>query len=280
MSLTGHPRSVRARRETLTATPHPQWATRMLERLRPDWNAVLESEVFAATRPGAFPVEIWSRILFEFFCVVESFPKYMGVTLAKTTFGQSPKDELARTWLIGNIRVEARHVEWYIDWAAGHGIGRGELIGHRPNAAVGALDSWLWSVAYRGSLAEAVGAINYAIEGTTGEWTRRVLPVFTEHYDHDKTTLAWIVNHAEYDDKHPVQALEIVKNALSADGVPPPSQIARTEDAIRRTLRLFRAGLDSCARGRGGPLPDGLASQRDPGPGSARRLTGIESRHR
>lgn len=254
MTLTDHtsPRSTRTparRRETLTATPHPEWTTRMLERLRPDWNAVLESEVFNQTRPGALPEEIWGRILLEFFCVVESFPKYMGVTLAKTTFGQTPKDELARTWLIGNIRVEARHVEWYLDWAAGHGISRERLTTHRAHAAVGALDSWLWSAAYRGSLAEAVGAINYAIEGTTGEWARQVLPVFKEHYDHDRTTLAWMVNHAEYDDKHPVQALEIVKNSLSADGAPAQSQVRRTEEAIRRSLLLFRAGLDSCVSG-------------------------------
>lgn len=251
MTLTDHTshRSTRTsarRRETLTATPHPEWTTQMLKRLRPDWNEVLESDVFTTTKPGALPENTWSRILLEFFCVVESFPKYMGVTLAKTTFGQSPKDELARTWLIGNIRVEARHVEWYIDWAAGHGISREELTGYRPHAAVGALDSWLWSVAYRGSLAEAVGAINYAIEGTTGEWTRQVLPVFAEHYNHDKTTLAWMVNHAEYDDKHPVQALEIVKNSLSAHGEPSASEVRTTEEAIRRSLHLYRAGLDSC----------------------------------
>lgn len=246
--MTPSVRTSARRRETLTVTPHPEWATGMLERLRPDWNAVLESEVFAATRPGVLPATIWRRILLEFFCVVEAFPKYMGVTLAKTTFGQSPKDELARSWLIGNIRVEARHVEWYLDWAAGHGIDRAELTAYRPHAAVGALDSWLWSVAYRGSLAESVGAINYAIEGTTGEWTRRVLPVFAEHYEHDRPTLAWLVNHADYDDKHPVQALEIVKNTLSADGEPPRSQVRRTEEAIRRSLHLYRAGLDSCAR--------------------------------
>jgi pyrroloquinoline quinone (PQQ) biosynthesis protein C len=244
-STSAAPRQGR-RREALAATAHPAWAMQMLERLRPAWDSVLNSEVFSSTRPGALPSKMWRRVLLEFFCVVEAFPKYMGVTLAKTTFGQSPKDELARSWLIGNIAVEARHAEWYIDWAAGHRISRAEIAGHRPAAAVGALDAWLWSVAYRGSLAEAVGAVNYAIEGTTGEWTRRVLPAFAEHYDHDETALAWLVNHAEYDDKHPVQALEIVKNSLCADGEPTASEVQRTEDTIRRTLELFRAGFDAC----------------------------------
>ena len=234
------------RREKLVATAHPGWVVGMLERLRPDWAAVADSELFVSTRPGALPEEAWRRVVLEFFCVVESFPKYMGITLAKTTFGRYAKDELARNWLIGNIRIEARHAEWYIDWAAAHGISRGELLGHRPHAAVAGLDAWLWSVAQRGSLAEAIGAINYAIEGTTGEWTRLVLPAFGARYDHDKRSLAWLANHAEYDDEHPVQALEIVKDYLGRDGEPAASEVARTEDAIRRSLELFKYGFDDC----------------------------------
>jgi pyrroloquinoline quinone (PQQ) biosynthesis protein C len=241
------PRS--ARRDRLAATPHPPWAAEMLERLRPAWGGVLDSPLFTSTQPGALPEDAWRRTILEFFCVVESFPKYMGLTLAKTTFGRSPRDELARTWLIGNIKVEARHAEWYLDWGAGHGISRAEITGYRPHAAVAGLDAWLWAVAYRGTLAEAVGAINYAIEGTTGEWTRHVLPAFTERYDHDKTALTWLANHAEYDDEHPVQALEIVKNALSADGEPAAELVGRTESAIQRSLELFRAGFDYCFTG-------------------------------
>lgn len=243
------PASGSPRRERLAATPHLAWTTQMLNRLRPAWDGVLDSRLFASTQPGALSEEAWRRTILEFFCVVESFPKYMGVTLAKTTFGQSPKDELARSWLIGNIKVEARHAEWYIDWAAAHGISPQELTGYRPHAAVAGLDAWLWSVAYRGTLAEAVGAINYAIEGTTGEWTRHVLPAFTERYNHDKAALAWLANHAEYDDEHPIQALEIVKNALSADGEPAPSLVARAESAIGRSLEMFRAGFDYCYTG-------------------------------
>jgi hypothetical protein len=47
--------------------------------------------------------------------------------------------------------------------------------GRRPGAEVGALYQFLWSIAYRGSLSEAFGAINHAIEGVTGEWSRLVL---------------------------------------------------------------------------------------------------------
>jgi len=231
------------RRDALAATENPAWAARMLDRLAPDWDAVPDCRLFAGTTPGSLDETVWRRVICEFFCVVEAFPKYMGITLAKTTYGREPKDELARAWLIGNIKVEARHVEWYVDWARGHGLSRKELVEYRPRAAAG-LDAWLWSVAYRGNLAEAVGAINYAIEGTTGEWTRQVLPAFAEFFDGEKTSLAWLRNHAVYDDEHPIQALEIVKNALTGGGEPAPAQVGRVEDAIRCSLKLFRAGFD------------------------------------
>lgn len=233
------------RREALVGTPHPTWAEEMIERLRPAWRAVSECPLFTATRPGQLPEEWWRRVVCEFFCVVEAFPKYMGITLAKTTFGREPKDELARNWLIGNIRVEARHAEWFLDWAASLGVSREEMISHRPHSAVAGLDSWLWSVAYRGSLAEAVAAINYAIEGPTGEWTRLVLPAFQDSHGEDSLAMAWLVNHAEYDDKHPVQAFEIVKNALGGEHAE-PRPVQQVEAAIRRSLELFRTGFDYC----------------------------------
>jgi pyrroloquinoline quinone (PQQ) biosynthesis protein C len=219
----------------------------MIERLRPDWDAVHDSPVFDMSAPDAAHGPAWRAVILEHFCIIENFPKYMGLELAKTTYGLSPKDYLARSWLIGNIRIEARHVEWFIDWATGHGLTRDELCAHNPAPAAAALDSWLWSVAHRGTLAESIGAINYAIEGTTGEWCRNVLPAFREAYADDKATLAWLAGHAEYDDKHPVQAFEIVKNALSADGGPSREQVQRVEYAIRRSLHLLRATLDACA---------------------------------
>src|SRR5258707_10837478 len=119
-SRTQHHRSVK---RELAESPHPTWAQTMIDSLRPDWSAVLDAEVFTATATGEFPEEAWRRVLLDFFCVVEAFPKYMGVYLAKTTFGQTPGDYLARDWLIGNIRTEALHAQWYADWAVAHGIG-------------------------------------------------------------------------------------------------------------------------------------------------------------
>lgn len=130
-------------RESLSATPNPAWATEMIERLRPDWDAVHDSPVFDMSAPDAAHGPAWRAVILEHFCIIENFPKYMGLELAKTTYGLSPKDYLARSWLIGNIRIEARHVEWFIDWATGHGLTRDELCAHNPAPAAAALDSWL-----------------------------------------------------------------------------------------------------------------------------------------
>jgi pyrroloquinoline quinone (PQQ) biosynthesis protein C len=237
-SRTQHHRAVKSE---LTETPHPAWALTMVDALRPDWSAVLEAPLIVATAEGDFPEKAWRRMLLEFFCVVEAFPKYMGVYLAKTTFGQTPGDYLARDWLIGNIRTEALHAQWYADWAAAHGIGYDELVSHRPGPEVGALYEYLWSVCYRGTLAEAFGAINYAIEGTTGEWTQRVLPAFRKFYPDDTSALRWLVEHAEYDDAHPREAFELIKITVGDE-----AEWKKVESAARRSLELFRRGIDAC----------------------------------
>jgi len=236
-SRTQHHRTIK---RELTETPHPDWALTMVNALRPDWSAVLEAPLFTRTAAGEFSDRAWRQVILDFFCVVEAFPKYMGVYLAKTTFGQTPGDYLARDWLIGNIRTEALHAQWYADWAAGHGIGYDELVSHRPCPEVAALYEYLWSVSYRGTLAEAFGAVNYAIEGTTGEWTRLVLPAFRERYGDDTQALLWLTEHAEYDDAHPREAFELIKITLRNE-----SERAAVESATRRSLELFRRGFDA-----------------------------------
>src|SRR3569833_2930936 len=128
-SRTQHHRTIK---RELTESPLPDWALTMVNALRPDWSAVLEAPLFTRTAAGEFSDRAWRQVILDFFCVVEAFPKYMGDYLAKTTFGQTPGDYLARDWLIGNIRTEALHAQWYADWAAGHGSGYDELGSHRP----------------------------------------------------------------------------------------------------------------------------------------------------
>jgi pyrroloquinoline quinone (PQQ) biosynthesis protein C len=98
-------------------------------------------------------------------------------------------------------------------------------------------------VAYRGSLAEAFAAINYAIEGTTGEWTRLVMPAFKERFGDGGHALMWLAEHAEYDDAHPREALELIKITVQGE-----EERQRVEEATRLSLQLFRRGFDACHR--------------------------------
>jgi pyrroloquinoline quinone (PQQ) biosynthesis protein C len=239
-SRTQHHRTIKSE---LTESVHPAWVESMIANLKPDWNGVCESPLFEATVQGPLPEQSWRYVVLEFFGVVESFPKYMGVTLGKTTFGRRPGDILARDWLIGNIRTEALHAQWFIDWAVGLGVTYDEMVSHRPGPEVAALQEYLWSMAYRGSLAEAFAAINYAIEGTTGEWTRLVIPAFKERFGDDKSALMWLIEHAEYDDAHPREALELIKITVQGE-----EERQRVEEITRLSLQLFRSGFDACHR--------------------------------
>lgn len=227
----------------LAQTPHPAWVADLLTAQEPLWARVVNCRLFTTTVTGPFSEELWRRSIAEFWCVIEAFPKYMGLTLAKTTFGRSQRDYLAREWLIGNIAVESMHAAWYLDWAAAHGIPEAELLAHRPSPEVAALHEWLFSVAHRGSLAQAIGAINYAVEGTTGAWTKLICPVFAARYDgrpDAHRALAWLKAHAKYDDLHPVEALEIVKLAARPD-----EHVAIASD-IQRSLELIARGFEWC----------------------------------
>ncbi|MCW2885689.1 MAG: hypothetical protein QOE54_569 [Streptosporangiaceae bacterium] len=239
-SRTHHHRAIKSE---LAESVHPAWVESMIANIKPEWTGVLESPLFEATVQGPFPERSWRHVLLEFFGVVESFPKYMGVTLGKTTFGRRPGDVLARDWLIGNIRTEALHAQWYIDWAIGLGITYDEIVSHRPGPEVAALREYLWSMAYRGTLAEAFAAINYAIEGTTGEWTRLVMPAFKEYFGDGGTPLLWLAEHAEYDDAHPREALELIKITVQNE-----EEQEKVEEATRLSLQLFRRGFDACHR--------------------------------
>jgi pyrroloquinoline quinone (PQQ) biosynthesis protein C len=237
-SRTDHHRTVK---RELTESAHPAWVENMISNLRPDHTALLESPLFATTAHGTFPEGAWRRVVLEFFGIVESFPRYMGAYLARTSFGKRPGDFLARDWLIGNIRVEALHAQWFIDWGIGLGVTEEEIIAYRPGPEVTALQEFLWSMAARGTLAEAFGAINYAIEGSTGEWTRLVMPAFRQRFGDDKYTLTWLEEHAEYDDAHPREALELIKLTVRDE-----ADQGNAEAAVHTSLLLFRRGFDAC----------------------------------
>jgi pyrroloquinoline quinone (PQQ) biosynthesis protein C len=148
--------------------------------------------------------------LLQLYPFIETFPKWIALNIPKT------QDAMSRGYLIDNVRVEKRHAEQWVHMAEGFGIKRHDLYTVKPLAEVDALTHWLWSINSQGSLAEAVAATNYAIEGITKDIAVMTVKGFP-HYEGvdgihlDRKAYWWMEAHAKYDDVHPQQALEIIK---------------------------------------------------------------------
>jgi len=231
----------------LKPSPHPRWLEAMLESVRHEWNAACWPPLFRDTADGRRPpLGYWRRVLSQFFLIVESFPKYMGLSLAKTTYGRTEGDASIRRWLLQNLGVEAKHAEWFIDWVRAIGVEPDTLFSVRPLPEIQALHAHLRDTCARGTLAEGIAASNWAIEGITGVWTKEVVDPFRAYAADgariDASAMMWLKAHARYDDLHPVEALEILKLSVDAEGTEP----ARVVAAARKSLRLYSAAIRAC----------------------------------
>ncbi|MDY7226660.1 TenA family transcriptional regulator [Hyalangium rubrum] len=231
----------------LATTPHPEWITAMVETVKTEWEAACWPRLFKETAEGKRPpLRVWQRMLTECFFIVENFPKYMGLSLAKTTYGKRPGDSSARRWLLQNMAVEAKHSEWWLDWAAGTGIDPEQLFNHTPMPEVMELHTYLMELCAKGTLAEGVAASNWAVEGVTGVWTHGVEKHFREYAAEgariDGVSMMWLKAHARYDDAHPHEALEIIKAATN----PLSEEPARVTEAARKSLELLAKVWEAC----------------------------------
>ena len=108
-------------------TPHPEWVEALLEFLEPYGRSIIEHEFFAAMADGSLGLERWQRALVHFYPLIETFPQYMALNLAKVPGGSSVWNNRARHWLILNIGQERVHASWWKQWAKGFGV-PGELL--------------------------------------------------------------------------------------------------------------------------------------------------------
>jgi len=108
---------------------------------------------------------------------------------------------------------------------------------------VQSLTDWVWRVNTKGSLAEAVAATSFAIEGVTGAIARKVCAGFESYRDRpgvdmNPRTYKWIREHSHYDDEHPKFALEIVKHYAIT-----PRMQRQVMYAAKRSLELLHLAL-------------------------------------
>lgn len=227
-------------------TPHPDWVLELIDYLRPYNERVVNSTFFEAIRGGTLSRRQFQGALINFYPLIESFPQFMSLNLVKLPACGSKWSRKTRLWLMLNLNVERRHADWWRNFAAGFGVSEEELNACiAPPPEIEAINHYLWHVSERGSLAEGISAVNYAIEGPTGEWTKSLRDTFKGYAGVDgieinKRTMQWVTAHASYDDKHPHQALEIVKAYATT-----PEEQRKVRQAARRSMEYYALALEA-----------------------------------
>lgn len=231
----------------MDATSYPAWLQGVLAECSDARRSVVEHEIFQLMGDNALPNASMQRFLAGVWPVIEQFPQYMAMNLLKVQYG-SRGHEMARKYLIRNIRVEQNHVEYWIDWAQAHGVTRTELLSRWRSGSIDALSHWCWHTCERDPLAVAMAATNYAIEGVTGEWTARVCS--SGSYENGfpselrKKAMKWLRVHADYDDTHPWEALEIIATLLGNQ--PSMHEIDSIRVAILKSYGYMCLAFDNC----------------------------------
>ena len=231
----------------LEITPHNEWSQAFWDQLLPAKNRVSQHPLFQDLAAGRLSLACFKHALLNFYPLVAHFPSYMAMSLAKATAFQLPGVTEARNWLIQNIKVEERHLYWYQDWALGFGLTVDELDHVCPPAAMNAVNHYLWSVAYRGTLAETIAATNLAIEWATGDWTIQVYKGIEAYAKHPEIqisskTVAWLRAHAHYDDLDAYEAMELIMRLCDHDVVMQQKAL----QAAQQGLAYYELALEEC----------------------------------
>ncbi|MGH7254649.1 MAG: TenA family transcriptional regulator [Nitrospirales bacterium] len=215
---------------------HPRWVASLYEFVSPHWDNLVNGpwgESVASARLSVEQMQGWILQLYPF---IYDFPKFLAEGLIKV------EDDFSRTFLIENIRIEKAHAEHWIWMGEGFGLTRQQMLdiaeGRTPVLRdVQSLTDWVWRVNTKGSLAEAVGATSFAIEGVAGALARKVSAGFESYGNQPGVTMnpktyKWVREHSDYDDEHPKFALEIVK------------QYAITERMQRQVMYAAKRSLE------------------------------------
>lgn len=250
---------------------YPHWLQAAVGECRPAARGVAGHEIFHLMRDGELPQAAMRNFLRCAWPVVEQFPQYMAMNLLKVQYGLSAGHEMARKYLIRNIRVEQNHIEYWIDWAQAHGVSRDELFYGWRSASAEALSHWCWHSCERNSLPVAMAATNYAIEGVTGEWSMLVCSsaAYENGFPPDvrRRAMKWLRAHAQYDDAHPWQALEIIATLVGNRAT--SREVIAIQAAIRKSFEYMHMMFDDCLADRGIEASDAVNFTTAQGRGAA-----------
>jgi pyrroloquinoline quinone (PQQ) biosynthesis protein C len=225
------------------STP-PRWVATLYEYVAPHWDNLVNGPWAEGIASASFTVEQMQGWILQLYPFIYDFPKFLAEGLIKV------EDDFSRTFLIENIRTEKAHAEHWIWMGEGFGLSRQQMLnlaeGETPLLRdVQSLTDWVWRVNTKGSLAEAVAATSFAIEGVTGALTRKVAAGFESYrgrpgVDMNPKTYKWVREHCHYDDEHPKFALEIVKHYAVTERMQ-----RQVMNAAKRSLELLNLALST-----------------------------------
>lgn len=221
---------------------YPVWLQRVVRNTERLKSRVVHHELFLLMRDARLPLPVMQRFLVGVWPTIEQFPRFMAMNVKKISHGSSLGEDMARRYLLHNIRVEQKHADHWVEWAGAAHLTLDDLKQGDGVEGLAALAHWCWYVCDQAPLAVAMAATNYAVEGATGEWSCVVCSrnAYAESLPQDIRGPAtrWLRVHAHYDDTHPWEALEIIATLL---GHAPE---ARAIDAVQRAIRTSYAYME------------------------------------
>lgn len=229
-------------------TSYPAWLQDVLDETFTARQRVIDHPIIAGMRDARLDARQVEAFLLNGWPVVEQFPQYMAMNLRKLSYGSSRGQDLARRYLTRNIRVEQNHADYWVDWAAAHEVSKHALMKRSRPPLAYALSHWCWKSSNIDPLAASIAATNYAIEGVTGEWTTLVCSADTYAMSFPepmrRKAMRWLKLHAQYDDDHPWEALEIVATLLG--NAPGRDEVHAIKTGIVTSLEYYKVSLDCC----------------------------------
>lgn len=96
---------------------YPLWLQQVVRDTNPAKEALLQHLLLQQGRDATLPLAKLQRMLAGLWPTIERFPQFMSMNLTKIQYGRSPGEDMARNYLMHNIRVEQKHAQYWHEWA-------------------------------------------------------------------------------------------------------------------------------------------------------------------
>lgn len=155
------------------AGSYPQWAQQLIVDCQASKDRVSGHELYRRMRDAELSPALMRLYLIGGWPVVEQFPLYMSQNLLKTRFARHPGEDMARRWLMRNIRVELNHADYWLHWAEAHGVSLAEIQAQDVPAELHALSHWCWHTCASDSLGPPPTTPSKASPASGRRWSVR-----------------------------------------------------------------------------------------------------------